>query len=127
MPLHGARAEEEPGTDVRIREALARQARDLPLLGGENIARRNGPLAHLLARRQQLAPGALGESLHPDRRELVVCRTKLGACVDPPIPAPQPLPVEQLSPGEVGAPPGSCQSLDRLAMQAFGTLTLAQE
>src|ERR671915_731295 len=32
-----------------------------------------------------------------------------------------------MSPGELGTPPGPCQSLDRLAMQALGTLTLAQE
>ena len=52
---------------------------------------------------------------------------QLDARVDPAVLAAQPLPVEQMSPGELGTPPGPCQSLDRLAMQALGTLTLAQE
>src|SRR5205085_3024527 len=34
---------------------------------------------------------------------------------------------EQMTPGQLGTKPGPCQSLDRLAMQALGTLTLAQE
>ena len=41
-----------------------RQTRDQPLLGGENVARRDGPRAHFLPRRMQLAPGPLGECLH---------------------------------------------------------------
>src|SRR5207302_11128660 len=96
-------------------------------MGGENVARRYGPLAHFLTRRKQLPPGSLGERLHPDRRELVVGGTKLDACVAPAILAAQPLPVDQMSPGEVRTPPGPCESLDRLVMQAHGTLTLGQK
>src|SRR4051812_29302152 len=99
MPLDGAWAEEETGADVRIRQALPGQARDLLLLGGENIARRVGPLAHLLPRRNQLTPGPLAESLHADRRELVVGGAELDTRVDPAALAAQPLPVEQMSPG----------------------------
>ena len=35
--------------------------------GGQLVARLSGPLAHVLARGQQLAAGALGERLHADR------------------------------------------------------------
>src|SRR3954452_1206836 len=124
VPLHGARAEEEPGADVRARQALPGQTRDLPLLGGENVARRDGPLAHFLPRRKQLTPGPLAESVHPDRRELVVRGTEFDTRVDPAILAAQPLPVEQMRPGEVRTPPGPRQFPDRLVMQALGTLTL---
>src|SRR3954454_2529957 len=127
MPLHRARAEEEPDADVRIREALAGQTRDLPLLGGENVAGLDGPLAHVLAGRKQLTPGPLGECLHPDRRELVVGGTELDTRVAAAILAAQPLPVEQLSPGELGTQAGAAQPLDRLAIQALGTRALAQE
>src|SRR3954451_7262434 len=127
MPLDGARAEEEPGPDVRTRQALAGQTRKLPLLSGENVARRDGPLAHFLPRRKQLPSGPLAESLRPDRRELVVGGTEFDTRVDPAVLAAQPLPVEQMSSGEVRTPPGPCQSLDRLLMQALGPLTLAQE
>ena len=48
---------------------------DLLLLRRELVARLGAALAHLLARRQQLAAGALGERLHADRR-----RTSRGRC-----------------------------------------------
>jgi hypothetical protein len=53
--------------------------------------------------------------------------TEFDTRVDPAVLAAQPLPVEQMSPGEVRTPPGPCQSLDRLVIRALGTLTLAQE
>ena len=43
------------------------------------------PLAHLLARRDELAPGSLGERLHPDRGEHVVGGPELRASVDAPV------------------------------------------
>ena len=85
------------------------------------------PLAHLLARRQQLAPGALGERLHADRGELVVGGAELRARVDPPVLAAQPLAVEQVRAGELRAQPRAAQPLDRLAVQALGALALAQQ
>src|SRR3954451_18234206 len=127
MPLDSARAEEEPGTDLRIRQAVASEARDLLLLRGENIARRDRPLGNLGPCREQLPPGPFGESLHPDRCELLVRGAKLDACIAPAILAAQPLPVEQMGPCELRTPPGPCQSFDCLPMQAVGVLTLAQE
>src|SRR4051812_34183056 len=127
MPLNGPRAEEEPRTDLRIRQAIAGQACDLPLLRGQVVAGLDRPLAHLLACRLKLFTCALGEPLHPDRDEHFVGAAQLLARVDPAVLAAQPLSVEQMSPGELGTKPGPCQSLDRLAMQALGTLTLAHE
>jgi hypothetical protein len=39
----------------------------------------------------------------------------------------QPLPVQQVGAGQVGAQPGPGQALDRLAVQALGGLALAQQ
>src|SRR4051794_32938699 len=109
MPFNGARAEEEPGADVGVREALASQARDQSLLGGEDVAGRNGPRTHFLPSCKQLTPGPLGECLHSDRHELVVGGTELVTCVDPAVLAAQPLPIEQMRPGKLGTPPDPCQ------------------
>ena len=95
-------------------------SRDLPLLRGQIVARLDRPLAHLLARRQQLPARALGERLHPDRRELLVGGAELLARVDPATLAAQPLAVEQVRAGELGPQPGAAQPLDRLAIQALG-------
>ena len=64
------------------------------------------PPAHLLAGRLKLLAGALGERLHPDRGQHLVGRAQLVARVDPAILAAQPLPVEQMSAGELGTKPG---------------------
>src|SRR3954452_19201030 len=61
MPLDGARAEEEPRPDLRIRQALTSQARDLSLLRGQVVARLDRTLAHLLASRVKLSACAIGE------------------------------------------------------------------
>src|SRR4051794_4794800 len=127
MPLNGPRAEKQPRTDLPIRKPIARQARDLALLRRQVVAALDRPLAYLAARSQQLVTCALGKRLHPDRHEHFVGGAELLARIDPAILAAQPLPVEQMSPGELGAQPGAAQPLDRLAMQALGTLTLAHE
>jgi hypothetical protein len=69
--------------DLRVRQAVASEASDLLLLRSELVARLGAALAHLLARRDQLAAGAFGEGLHPDRGEQVVGGAQLLACVDP--------------------------------------------
>ena len=103
MPLHRARTEEQPRTDLRVRKPVAGQMGDLPLLRGQIIARLNRPLAHRLAGRPRLAAGALGERLHADRYELVVRGAELGPRVDPAMLASQPLAIEQVRAGELGA------------------------
>src|SRR5580704_11441911 len=75
VPLDRARADEQLRADLRVRQAVAGQPGDLLLLRRELVARVGASLAHLLARREELAAGALGERLHPDRGEQVVGRT----------------------------------------------------
>jgi len=96
MPLNGPRTEEEPRTDLRIRQAIAGQACDLSLLRGQVVAGLDRPLAHLLACRLKLIACALGEPLHPDRDEHLVGAAQLLARVDPAVLAAQPLAVEQM-------------------------------
>src|SRR5829696_7681671 len=75
VPLDRAWTDEELRADLRIREALAREPRDLFLLRSELVARVVAALAH------QLAAAALGERLHPDRGEHVVGGAQLLARV----------------------------------------------
>ena len=103
VPLHGARAEEQPRADLRVRQPVAGQPRDLPLLRGQLVARLDPALAHLLAGGQQLATGALGERLHPHLGEHPVRRPQLRARVDAPTLAAQPLAVEQVRAGVLAA------------------------
>ena len=91
------------------------------------IARLHGPLAHLLAGRRQLAARALGERLHPDRSELSCAARSCTRASTPALLAAQPLAIEQMRAGELRTQPGARQSLDRLAVQALGALTLADE
>src|SRR6266508_1659267 len=72
VPFDGARADVQPGTDFRVRKALTGEPGDLLLLRGELTTCLDGPLAHLLARGEQLPAGPLGEGLHPDRDEHTV-------------------------------------------------------
>ena len=103
MPLDRARAEEEPAADLGVREPVAGEPGDLPLLGRQLVARLGRPLADLLAGRRQLAPSALGEGFHADRDEQVVGRSQLLPGVDAAILPPQPLAVEQVRPSQLGA------------------------
>ena len=59
--LDRARADEQPGADLRVGQALAGQPRDLGLLGGQLAGGLHGPLAGSLVGRRQLAPGRVGE------------------------------------------------------------------
>src|SRR5215831_19070901 len=96
MPLHRARAEEKPRSDLRVGEPVARELGDLALLGGQVVPRLDRPPAHPLAGRHQLYSGALGERLRPDRRERLVRRAELLTGIDTTILSAQPLAVEQL-------------------------------
>jgi hypothetical protein len=49
VPFHGARAEEEPRADLRVREAVAGQLGDLSLLRRQVVARLDGSRAGVLA------------------------------------------------------------------------------
>src|SRR3954470_13210374 len=101
MALQTERNEKQPRTELWIRKPIALQARDLALLRRQVVARIDRPLAYLLACRQKLLACALGERLHPDRDEHFVGAAQLLPRVDPAVLAAQPLPIEQMSPGEV--------------------------
>src|SRR5215472_19135176 len=72
VPLDRARADEQLRADLRVRKAVAGEPGDLLLLRRELLPRAGTALAYPLARRQQLAVGALGERLHADRVEQAV-------------------------------------------------------
>jgi hypothetical protein len=56
-------ADEQPRADFRVRQSVAGEPRDLRLLGGELVAGLDGAFPDALARRRQLALGAVGKPL----------------------------------------------------------------
>src|SRR6185312_4628828 len=76
--LDGARADEQPGTYLRVGLPFCGESSDLRLLGSEDLACRLGATAHGFAGGEQLAPGALGERLGPAASEHLVCAAQLG-------------------------------------------------
>src|SRR5688500_17933626 len=127
VPLDGARAEEELGADLRVRASFARQAGDLLLLRCQLVPGVVAPLAHLLARRAKLVPGALGEPLGAQRQERVAGDAELLARIDAPALAAQPFPVEQARAGDLHAHARAREALDRFAVQALGAVPVARE
>jgi hypothetical protein len=111
--LDGARADEQPCADLRIREAVRGEPGDLGLLGGQPVA---GALARRRAGRVQLALGPRGERMnaHPGEHGMggaqVVAR--IGAA---PL-APQPLAVEEVGTCELDAQSRASEPGDRLAV-----------
>src|SRR6201999_2471469 len=107
--------------------AVAGEPGDLLLLWRELASRLGTALAYLLTRRQQLAAGALGERLHPDRGEHVMGRTQLLARVGASALATQPLPVEQVRACKLRVQLGSAETINRLAVEVAGDLPVAQQ
>src|SRR5262249_5768828 len=110
-----------------VRVTLARELRDLRLLGSELVALLCAVTSHPLARRDQLAPGALGERLHADRDQHVVRRTQLLARIARPALAAQPLAVQQMRAGLSGCETAAAEPLDGLAVELLGDRALADE
>ena len=77
MPLHRARAEEELGADLRVRQAIPGEPGNLLFLGCELLANLGASLANLFAGCEQLAAGSLSEALHPDCDERAVSGPQL--------------------------------------------------
>src|SRR4051794_28315304 len=125
--LDRARADEELGADLRVRLPVARHARDLCLLGREEVSRLDRHLAHGFARGCQLAPGALRERFGADSAEVVVGGAELLARVDAAVLARQPFAVEGPGAGEVDHPPAALEPLDRLAVERLGACFVAQQ
>src|SRR5215207_5162435 len=96
VPFDGAWAEEQPRADLWVRQSLACQLRDMPLLCREFVARLGAALAHMLAGGHELLAGALGERVHPDRREHRMRFAEFLPGVNAAMFATQPLPVMQM-------------------------------
>ena len=92
------------------------------LIDGFGRARADGR-----ARGQQLAAGPLGETLHSHGGEHVVGEGELPAGVGPAVLPAEPLPVEQVSAGELAAHPGPAEVRDGFAETALGGVPLAQQ
>ena len=70
--VDGAGADEQLRGDFLVGGAVGREAGDLCFLGGQVVARLDGPFAGVLAGRLELDPGALGERFHAELREQLV-------------------------------------------------------
>src|SRR3954451_9342897 len=95
VPLHGAGADVQLRTDLRVGATVAGKARDLLLLGRELVAGVVSALAHLLAGGQQLASRAICEPIRSHRGENVIGMAELLAGVDPPVLTAEPLAVAE--------------------------------
>src|SRR4051812_4361710 len=91
----GARADEQLGTDLRIRVAVTRQARDLELLRRERVPVVGGDPARGLAGGDELASRPLGERVGAHATEALVRGAQLLARVDPTVLTAGPLAVHQ--------------------------------
>jgi hypothetical protein len=125
--LTRARADEQPGADLRVRQPIARQPGDLHLLRGELIARLDSALARRLAGGLQLVPGPLGEGLHAHQAVQLMSDAQLLAGVQAPTLAAQPFTVERMGAGERHTNAGAAEPLDRLEVEVFGRLAVAQQ
>jgi len=123
----GARADEQAGADLWVRESVAGQPRDLGFLRGQLVVGLDSALAHGLARGQQLPAGSLGERLRPHRGKQVVGGAQLHARVHAPALAAQPFAVDQTPPGQLHPHAGAAQALDRLAIETLGGGALAEQ
>src|SRR5690349_16596306 len=127
MPLDGARAEKEPRTDLRVRQPLAGESRDLLLLRRQLISRVGRSLAGLHAGGRQLAAGALGEGLHPRLAEHPVRRTQLLARFQPPTLPAQPFSVEEVRSRVFAGHTRAAEAFDRVTVEGLRHLGRAQE
>src|SRR5688500_2242835 len=93
--LDGARADEQLGADLRVSAPVLGEPGHLRLLRGELVTRLDREPAHRLARRGQLAPGALRERLGAEAAEHLVRGAQLLSRVQPATLAPEPFAVEQ--------------------------------
>jgi len=106
--LDGVRADEQPGADLRVRQAVPGQPRDLGLLGGQLLAGpgvgRGGALAGGFPGGRQLPARPLGEPVHPDLVQHAVRSAELLARLRAAALTAQPLAVQQVrGPGRGGA------------------------
>ena len=127
MVLDGTGAEEQLATDLGVRVPVSCQFRDKCFLGGKGIASVGPVGVDVFARSHQLAAGSLGEGVRPEGLEIPVRGAELLACVHPPVPAPQPLPVDQTGAGQVHPDAAAGEPLNGLAVAGVSILVLGYE
>src|SRR4051812_27340194 len=125
--LDRTRADEQLSANLRVREPVTGEPRDLCFLGGQVVAGVGGSLAGMLARGLKLARGAPGERLDAHLREHLLGGAQLLACIHAPFLAAQPFAVEEVGARELRADPGASQPLDRLPVEALGGVVVAQQ
>ena len=126
MPLDRSRADEQPRTDLRIRQPITGKPPDLELLSGQLVASLNvrfrtvSPVApsSRLARSAK-APMSISLSMPTATRSCARRR-----CGDP---ATKPLAVDQMGAGEIDAASGRAEECDRLAVQVLGLCPVAEQ
>src|SRR5262249_14923481 len=127
VPLDGAGADEELGTDLGVRQAVTCEARDLLLLRGQLVARLCAPHAHLLAGCCELAACALRECIHADRREHVVRRSQLPPREHATTLASEPLAVQKMRARDLRAEARPGQAVYRLVVELSCVVTLCEQ
>src|SRR5271157_5360115 len=127
VPFDCAGAEEQMGTDFRIRQPVTCEPRDLYLLRGELLDRLGRAPAYSLTRGQQLATAALSERLHTHCDEALIGNTQLHARVCAAFLAPQPLAVQEMAADKGGAQASATEPLNRLAVEALGVLAITKQ
>jgi len=126
--LHGVRADEQPGADLRVGQAVAGEPRHEQFLRSELLVPRPGTtLASGFAGGAQLAPGPFGEARHAGRLEHAVGGAQLLARGTAAAFAAQPLPVQQVRAGQLGPEAGAAQPAGRLAVPVLGVLAVAEQ
>ena len=119
VPLDGARAEEQLGADLRVRQAVAGEPGDLLLLRRELVARLGGCAC---APSRPWRPARAGRARRtppcPSSTNMSWAAAQLLARVDAAVLAAQPLAVEQVRAGELRAQRRATQALDRFAVAA---------
>ena len=119
--------EEQLPADLRVRQPVARELRDLLLLRREIVASLEPALSDGLARGGQLAPGAQCERLHPHVGEQLVRRAELLTRVHSPTLAAQPFAVQQVRPGALPAETRAPEAVDGIAIEGLGTAVVADK
>ena len=118
--MDGTRADEQPGSDLRIGEAVAGEPSDLGLLGGQLDCGVDAAFAGGLAGGQQFAAGPFGERLTPMLSSMSWAAWSWAARVEATSFASQPFPIEQMTAGELSTQRECGRGADRLPVEAVG-------
>src|SRR5215208_3039407 len=119
MPLDGSRADEQLCADLRVRQTVAGEARNVRFLFGQVVACLLAACTHCHSRGSQLLSGALLEPLHRHRAEHLVCGAQLAARIDSAVRSSKPLAVEQVRAGKLAADASVAEMRDGLAEQGL--------